>query len=321
MLLRMSSTPSVREILERVAGDLVVHPWKRYGHDRLYVQTADGRRMGYWDNETSTAVVDEGTDRDAFDAAIALYQASCVEVVIPAQAGPADEPAATIDDGVTREADPADNAPAEWVDLASMRPGAAAREQAETLKEAAPVRTFLARVLGVKTDERAWRIGADAEEAVASRLAKLGDQWRVLHAVLVGENGSDIDHVVIGPPGVITLNVKHHPRGKAWIGDRAVMVNGHKTDYLRNSRFEAQRSTRLLTAAGEPIAVVAAIVFVGLDELTIKQMPEDVHITTKRRLLAWLRSLPTTTSQSRVDDLHTIARLNATWTQGTNPSR
>ncbi|MDP9431276.1 MAG: NERD domain-containing protein [Actinomycetota bacterium] len=51
----------------------------------------------------------------------------------------------------------------------------------------------------MKTDERAWRIGADGEKAVAARLAELGDRWRVLHAVPVGERGSDIDHVVIGP--------------------------------------------------------------------------------------------------------------------------
>ena len=78
-------------------------------------------------------------------------------------------------------------------------------------RQAAPVKTLLARVLGVHTDERAWRIGADGEEAVAARLAKLGGHWRVLHAVPVGDRGSDIDHVVIGPAVVFTINSKHHP--------------------------------------------------------------------------------------------------------------
>jgi hypothetical protein len=68
-----------------------------------------------------------------------------------------------------------------------------AREQAVTLRRAAPIRTFLARILNVHTEERAWRIGADGEEKVAAQLAKLAkkdQRWRFLHAVPVGDRGS-----------------------------------------------------------------------------------------------------------------------------------
>ena len=44
--------------------------WTRYGHDRLYVQTQTGERLGYWDCKTGTAVVQPGADRDAFDTAL-----------------------------------------------------------------------------------------------------------------------------------------------------------------------------------------------------------------------------------------------------------
>jgi hypothetical protein len=76
------------------------------------------------------------------------------------------------------------------------------REQALALKQAAPLWTLLARALGVRNDERAWRIGADGEEKVAAQLEKVivkDPPWRILHAVRVGERGSDIDHIVIGP--------------------------------------------------------------------------------------------------------------------------
>jgi hypothetical protein len=102
-------------------------------------------------------------------------------------------------------------------DLAMNRPGQAARRKAQELQRAAPVRSFVARLLRVLTDERAWRVGADGEEEVGGRLRKLGNAWHVLHvlhAVPVGTNGGDIDHVVIGPPGVFTLNTKNHPRKK-----------------------------------------------------------------------------------------------------------
>lgn len=81
------------------------------------------------------------------------------------------------------------------------------------------MRTFLARVLMVHTEERAWRIGADGEEKVGAQLDKLiqrDPRWRAIHAIEVGERGSDIDHLVIGPGGVYSLNAKHHPGAKVW---------------------------------------------------------------------------------------------------------
>jgi hypothetical protein len=119
----------------------------------------------------------------------------------------------------------------ECEDLAARRGGAEAREQAVALRQAAPVRTFLARMLRVPTDERAWRVGADGEEKVAAQLVKLiqrDTRWRVLHAIPVGDRGSDIDHLVIGPGGIYSLNAKHHPGAKVWVGGNTFMANGQR---------------------------------------------------------------------------------------------
>jgi hypothetical protein len=300
ILLRVSATPD----------EPIVQPWKRYGHDRLYVQASDGRRLGYWDNATSTAVVDLDVDRAAFDAAIALYRAGeATAMHIPAQAAPAEEPPA------------GDVLPApceDMADLALTRPGAAAREQAEALKEAAPVRTFLARVLGVKTDERAWRIGADAEEAVAARLAKLGDEWKVLHAIPVGENGSDIDHVVIGPAGVFTINTKHHPNAAIWVGGNTFMVDGAKVPYIRNSRFEARRTAKFLTTAmgGTTVTAVGLIAVMGAGGgFKVKSQPPDgdVVVLTRRGIATWLSKQTVMLTPAEVDAIYAVARRPDTW--------
>lgn len=146
---------------------------------------------------------------------------------------------------------------------------------------------MLARVLGVHTEERGWRIGADGEEAVAARLAKLPDTWRVLHAVPIGNRGSDIDHVVIGPGGVYTVNAKHHPHASVWVGGNTFMVNGHKQPYVRNSRYEAARASRILTGlAGLPVFVTGVIAVIGAHEgLTIKSQPPggDVYVVPRKR--------------------------------------
>lgn len=199
-------------------------------------------------------------------------------------------------------------------DLVKNLAGAAARAKRNEVNAEAPVLNLVARVLGVKTDERNWRVGAKGEEKVAGQLAKLGEGWHRIHAVPVGENGSDIDHVVIGPPGVFTINAKRHPRGRAWVGERAVMVNGYKTKYLRNSRFEAKRAAQLLSdACGFPVSVTAIIVFVDLDTYTVKQMPSDVQVTTRLRLLQWIRALPPALEADAVESIFAKARLSTTW--------
>ena len=205
-------------------------------------------------------------------------------------------------------------APPIATDLATNVAGAAARAKRDEVRAAAPVFHLLARVFRVHTDERARRVGAKGEMKVGLELDRLGPSWRVLHAVGVGERGSDIDHVVIGPAGVFTLNTKTHPSAKAWIGDRAVMVNGQRTNYVRNSRFEGRRAAGLLSAAcGHPVDVTPVIVFVDLADITEKGMPTDVYVTTRRRLLRWLTSLPTVLDGSTVDAIYAQARLSTTW--------
>jgi hypothetical protein len=198
-------------------------------------------------------------------------------------------------------------------DLAGNRPGAAARAKALEERRAAPVRSQVARVLGVHTDERAWRVGADGEEEVGRRLAKLGRDWRVLHAVPVGEQGSDIDHVAIGPPGVFTLNTKNHRGKHVWVAERAFMVSGHRTDYLRNSRFEAQRASKLLSAACGFDIPVEPIIVVMAEKLTVKARPVGVHVVPRRGIVKWLKARPPTLTPEGVDEIYQQARSAATW--------
>ncbi len=192
-----------------------------------------------------------------------------------------------------------------------------ARRQAVALKEAAPVRTLLTRVLGVHTDERAWRVGADGEEKVAAQLAKLAKKdprWRFLHAVEVGQRGSDIDHVVVGPGGVFTLNAKHHPNAKIWVGGNTVLVNGSRQPYVRNSRHEASRATKLLTVAcGFPVFVTGVVVPVGADDLRVKSQPDDVYVVSRMGLVGWLRARRLVLDEATIIRIFDAARRSTTW--------
>lgn len=210
--------------------------------------------------------------------------------------------------------------PLGWSDLSVNRAGAQAQQQAHRAREEQPIRSFLGRLMGAHTEERAWRIGAKGERLVAAQLQKLmrvDPRWRVVHSVPVGDRGSDIDHIVIGPAGVFTINAKHHPGGKAWVGGDTVMVNGHRHPYVRNSRFEAARAARLLSAAsGVAVEVTGVVAFVGLEELRVKQTPGDVVIVSRRRLRDYLQQGPAALNPDLVAHLYEFARRSSTWTTG-----
>lgn len=292
--------------------------WRRYGKDRLYVDAPDGSRVGWHDLVTGETHLEQVDLQAEFEQAI--------DKVLQTATRPDDAPAPVEDagggrddvDSVSDESEAVEGGETGvWQDLAMRPAGAAARAQAQALKEAAPVRTALARLLRVRTDERAWRIGADGEEKVAGRLEKLAKKdarWRFLHAIPVGDNGSDIDHVVIGPAGVFTLNAKHHPRAQIWVGGDTLMVNGCRYPYVRNSRFEAKRASALLTkACGKRVTAVAVLVPVGADGITIKEPPSDVHVVNRMRLAEWLRSLPEVLDDQTVEEIFEVARRSTTW--------
>ncbi len=247
--------------------------WTRYGKDRVYVNDNADTRVGWIDLQSGRAVLDREEYSAEFDSIVAQH--------LPLMA-PGSAPTPTPAPPMT----PAWTAPA--VDLAQNRAGEAVKARADEVRAEAPMRNLLARVLGVHTEERAWRVGAKGEAKVGKALDKLADGWRVLNSVPVGDRGSDIDHVVIGPGGVFTLNTKHHPGGRVWVAEQALMVNGQKTHYLRNSRHEAERASRLLSVAvGFHVAVEPIIVIVGAD-ITRKADPDGVHVVPREALRRWL---------------------------------
>lgn len=200
-----------------------------------------------------------------------------------------------------------------WNDLALNQPGQAARTKALELRRRHPLLSRLMRLLGVKTEERNWRVGADGEEEVARRLRKLGRGWYVLHAVPIGDRGSDIDHVVIGPAGVYVLNTKNHPGHSVWVADRTFLVSGQKTNYLRNSHYEAARASKLLSAScGFPVGAQAVIVVLAA-RLTIKQQPQDIRVVARKQIVNWLSRQRPVLKQETVEAVYAMARRLTTW--------
>ncbi|WP_165384977.1 nuclease-related domain-containing protein [Cryobacterium sp. SO1] len=148
-------------------------------------------------------------------------------------------------------------------------------------------------MIRLNEEARPWYTGAIGERRVGRLLAELGPDWTVLHSVPVGSGTSDIDHVVIGQPGVFTINTKHHPGKSVWIGGKGMLVGGHRVPYIRNAIHEAERAATLLSAAsGMTVPVTSIITLVDVSNVVTKSPPDggavELHIVTERRLLQTL---------------------------------
>ncbi|NMH96568.1 nuclease-related domain-containing protein [Pseudonocardia acidicola] len=209
-----------------------------------------------------------------------------------------------------------------WRDLAANVPGISITHEAARRRHAE----------GAGAD-RSWRIGADGEHVIAGLLAELatpsrldrlrrrGPRWRVLHSVPIGHGRADIDHVLVGPPGVVTINTKHHHRGRLVVESHRLIVNGRRTDYITRSQAEGASATRALQAAlhylGErelarQLTVRPMIAVVG-GVLQVWDWPGDVSIVTTTSLLRGLRALPGRFDAREVDAIYEIARRSTTW--------
>jgi hypothetical protein len=254
--------------------ELETKRWTRYGKDRIYVSAPDGARVGWLDLLTQEQHLEQPALSGEFMIALQRYLTT--------------QSPAPVREAVTEAPVPLQRpAEDEGADLALHRPGqlvrAEAQEQLAGMKERSKVGTFLARAFDMKTDERAFRVGASGEETVGARLEKLEKHgWHVLHSIPVGKGDSDIDHLLIGPGGVFTVNTKNHPGKQVWVGQHAIRINGHSTRYLPIARHEADRAQKLLTqAVGWDVPVKAVLVILTgtvIPQVTIKQMPQDVLV-------------------------------------------
>lgn len=164
-----------------------------------------------------------------------------------------------------------------------------------------------------------WYLGVHGERWVATRLAMLGPEYTVLHSVPIGNGNSDIDHVVIGPTGVFTINTKYSPGKDVWCAGWGVYVGGRpENHYIRNLDFEVQRAAqRLARASGAPqLNVTGLLVFVDPRHMSRKAPPgdgtRDLRVISDAELLDAI-SGPTVFTLAQVAKLSEAAARPETW--------
>src|SRR3954468_7773903 len=110
-------------MMRLVGEQLEVVRWRRYGKDRLYVNDAEGRRLGWHDVQSGLLTVDAPERRSAIEAAVAGFDGA--ELCRDTEADPEPvtaHPTSQAVDRATAQAAETANEPV-WQDLALHRPG------------------------------------------------------------------------------------------------------------------------------------------------------------------------------------------------------
>ncbi|WP_433889349.1 nuclease-related domain-containing protein [Streptomyces sp. CA-111067] len=279
-------------------GELRVSAWKRNGKDRLYVNQPDGTAVAWFDRKTGHLEVLADGLRDAILEALTPY---LTRPAVPSQIPSAQVPNVS------------QTSPPPSYDLALNEPGAGLRRKLEEVS-LGPFARSLAWLFRRRTEADSWRAGLVGERVVARELARLNRRgWRTLHSIPLSPT-NDIDHLLIGPGGVFTINTKNHPNMAIWVGDDSVTINhGPGRPYVRKSRAEAVRAASVLErGCGFPVEVEPLLVFVKPASIKVAPTLHDVRALGERDLASFA-PLAGVLRPDQVDAVYAVARDRRNW--------
>jgi hypothetical protein len=166
--------------------------------------------------------------------------------------------------------------------------------------------------------ERAEYAAMKQEQRIRDELTDLPAGWFVLHSPDIGElwndgthgdDGTDLDHVAIGPGGVFAIEVQHRSGAKVWVSEHQLTIDGQNSGDLRRARSQARRSSgRLSDACGFDVTVQAVLVLIGAATVQTLSRSAEVHVRTEHDLRDWLCRQPSRLDAEVVTTIHECVR-------------
>jgi Nuclease-related domain len=202
-------------------------------------------------------------------------------------------------------------------------PGESIMSEIVTLERSRPRQSGLAKLFGVNPiaqDHRALYSSALGELLVGDALDNIGPEWDVLHVVPVDDQSPQIDHLVIGPPGVFTMWTKNFPGQEIVVDGESMLVGGHPIADIADARRQASSAAALLSAATGTgseveieVEVEAVIVVVNPKRLVIRNQPTGLTVVSSDQLLRWLTKMDRRLDGAEVAYISDVSDRESTW--------
>ncbi|UQX02987.1 nuclease-related domain-containing protein [Streptomyces sp. RerS4] len=261
---------------------LKVLPSGRPGRGMLYVNGPDGRAVAWYDRRTNRISVLSDDQRDAVLAALRPYLTGGWTV------GPPPVPTAA---ELRRLALPPDE------DLAPNRPGEILIGELAYGTPGSRARHRLRQDLHARQ-----RVGAELDALEAA-------DWRALHDVPLPGLGL-LDHLLVGPSGVLAVRTVPGRRQRARIGDLLLTVGrSEPRPDPRWIRRAAACAARLLTAPVTPVLALA-----DASRVEVAPTVRDILVLQPPTAASTLRGIPQCLKPPDVEALFGLARSLPTWT-------
>lgn len=263
-----------------------VRRYRKGGIDRLYVSAADDEDLGWAETESGEITVQIPGSRARIEAALEAWAALY----------------------------PAD-------DLAKHAPGRHTAGLAAAWE--AEIAVFSDTIVELEASRDAARHqrdqylkGEGGERRVVHELNKLYHHgWGILHSIPIFDASVDVDHLMIGPGGVWTVNSKSHPEVTMIVDDDKMTIGRVRVDYIPSARREAAMVASILQARGVNVEVRASLAFdVPLTSTSrIVKAPLGVELVRIGSLLRFFLELPPVLSQDEINQVFAVARKPETW--------
>lgn len=280
---------------------ITVTPWRSGGRHRLYV--SDRRQsLGFLDESTGTLVLTDARYRPVVEQALRTARYPHTR--------PREE--STLDCGPPQHARPHAAAPATVADpdpeqaWASLAAGRAPRTTSVPHGWRTPGTTLTALLLGEPPPDvpRHGKVGAEI-----ATLVDADPPWHVLEL-----DGTEIDHLLIGPGGAFTLSTKVHPGSSVQIACQSVVVDDTPQPWVHASLHASRRAQRALSQACHQAVTVTALLVVDADCLTTA-LPPPVGVVALGRqdLCRWLQAQPEMLTPGTIAMLADAAQQSTSW--------
>jgi Nuclease-related domain len=158
-------------------------------------------------------------------------------------------------------------------------------------------------------DTRAWRRGAAGERRTARLLVPLERRgWAVLHDLAIPGTQANMDHLVIGPGGVLVIDSKRY-RGRLRLDRYGMVWHGRQllVSVLRKVLWAADQADEVLGVADVQVPAVVAVHGASVPWGLLQA--DGVTIVPARRVPGLLQALPSMLGRERVAWLADRARL------------
>lgn len=150
------------------------------------------------------------------------------------------------------------------------------------------------------------RKGNEGELLVGERLDVLdGAGWRVLHDRRKSVTSpANLDHVVVGPPGVFVIDSKNWSGGLLRPDERGMKLGSwRRDDALHAAKVDAELVQGIARRAVPDVHAFGVLAFVQDVGLTEAREHRDVVLAQEHQLLAWLTGRPQVLTREQVEAL------------------